>query len=146
MAAGIQLQPLPPEMTRVVDISCIDCGAQDKDRRWHFLGIQCGECSSFNTIVNTTVLVGREAAEYLGDECCYQNAACDEWLRNGFENDEETSTENSMMRTVEDSISSFADDSEGRIYDRLLMSLRTSVETSAARFDQSSADNQNDSP
>jgi len=68
MAMGIALQPVPPEMARVVSIFCNDCEESDEDRRWHFLGVQCINCSSFNTTVQKTILVGREAATFLGDE------------------------------------------------------------------------------
>mmetsp|Transcript_9095 Transcript_9095/g.19504 ORF Transcript_9095/g.19504 Transcript_9095/m.19504 type:complete len:675 (+) Transcript_9095:210-2234(+) len=67
MAMGIALQPVPPDLARVVTMTCIDCGEQDKDRRWHFLGVQCMKCSSFNTTVDVTQLVGKEAAAFLGD-------------------------------------------------------------------------------
>jgi len=73
MAMGISLQPVPPEMARVVTVICNDCERQDDDRRWHFLGVQCLGCSSFNTTVERTVLVGNEAAAYLGDECTNGN-------------------------------------------------------------------------
>lgn len=67
MAIGISLQPVPPEMARVVIIICNDCGEQDENRRWHFLGVQCNTCSSFNTTVERTSLIGREAAAFLGN-------------------------------------------------------------------------------
>jgi len=68
MAMGIALQPVPPEMARVVSIVCNDCEVRDENRRWHFLGVQCNECGSFNTTVERTTLMGREAAMYLGDD------------------------------------------------------------------------------
>ena len=145
MAMGIQLQPIPPEMTRVVHISCNDCGAKDEDRRWHFLGVQCQKCSSFNTTIDQTVLVGMEAAEYLSNESDSENLLCDALLRNRSVGDEDASTENSLMRTVEDSIRSFADESETRMYDRLLTRLRMALDTDESLHDQSSAGDQQDS-
>lgn len=68
MAIGISLQPVPPELARVVTIICNDCEELDEDRRWHFLGVQCLKCWSFNTTVEKTSLMGREAAVFLGDD------------------------------------------------------------------------------
>jgi len=65
MATGIALQPVPPELARVVNITCNDCEESAEKRAWHFLGIQCRECSSFNTAVDEIVLAGEEAYEYL---------------------------------------------------------------------------------
>jgi len=67
MAMGIALQPVPPDLARVVTIICNDCERTDADRRWHFLGVQCRACTSFNTTVESTQLVGHEAAAFLGD-------------------------------------------------------------------------------
>mmetsp|Transcript_21394 Transcript_21394/g.46473 ORF Transcript_21394/g.46473 Transcript_21394/m.46473 type:complete len:578 (-) Transcript_21394:101-1834(-) len=66
MAVGIALQPVPADMARVVDILCNDCEGKSVNRRWHFLGVQCQQCTSFNTTVERTVLVGQEAADFLG--------------------------------------------------------------------------------
>ena len=66
MAMGIALQPVPADMARVVDILCNDCEEKGTNQRWHFLGVQCLKCTSFNTIVERTVLIGQEAADYLG--------------------------------------------------------------------------------
>jgi hypothetical protein len=65
MAMGIALQPVPPEMARAVTIICNDCEERQEDRRWHFLGVQCHRCSSFNSTVERTTLIGHAAAEYL---------------------------------------------------------------------------------
>jgi len=65
MAMGITLQPVPHEMAKVVDISCIDCEHVDERRRWHFLGVQCKNCSSFNTTVDRIVMTGPEASSFL---------------------------------------------------------------------------------
>jgi hypothetical protein len=65
MARGVRLQPVPPELARVVNISCIDCEQSEDARAWHFLGIQCRNCSSFNTVVDRIVMSGEEASEFL---------------------------------------------------------------------------------
>ncbi|KAL7540712.1 hypothetical protein ACHAWF_006775 [Thalassiosira exigua] len=66
MAMGIALQPVPADMARAVDILCNDCEAKGINQRWHFLGVQCRRCTSFNTTVERTVLMGQEAADFLG--------------------------------------------------------------------------------
>jgi len=65
MATGIALQPVPPEMARCVHLLCVDCEERDENRRWHFLGIRCNKCGSFNTTVEQTVMQGLEAATFL---------------------------------------------------------------------------------
>jgi Zinc-ribbon len=65
MAAGIAMQPVPPELCRVVNIGCNDCEQREDGRSWHFLGVQCRNCSSFNTVVDRIVLSGEEAYEFL---------------------------------------------------------------------------------
>jgi len=65
LALGIVLQPLPPDMTKAVDINCIDCKAKDTNRRWHFLGTHCGKCGSFNTLIEKVVKTGVEAHRFL---------------------------------------------------------------------------------
>eukprot|EP00591_Stephanopyxis_turris_P007239 CAMPEP_0195530680 /NCGR_PEP_ID=MMETSP0794_2-20130614/33689_1 /TAXON_ID=515487 /ORGANISM="Stephanopyxis turris, Strain CCMP 815" /LENGTH=142 /DNA_ID=CAMNT_0040662237 /DNA_START=432 /DNA_END=860 /DNA_ORIENTATION=- len=65
MAMGVMLQPVPPNLAKLVDISCIDCENKEEHRKWHFLGVQCRRCSSFNTIVERITLVGPEAATFL---------------------------------------------------------------------------------
>jgi len=65
MAMAIALQPVPPELSKVVTILCSDCEARDENRSWHFFGVQCRSCSSFNTIVLETTMTGHEAAEFL---------------------------------------------------------------------------------
>jgi RING finger/CHY zinc finger protein 1 len=66
IAMDIALQPLPPEHSRVVDIICNDCEERDVDRRWHYLGVQCRNCSSFNTS-HTIKLSGLDAHSYLAE-------------------------------------------------------------------------------
>ena len=68
MATGIALQPIPPEMARVVTITCNDCEGVDEGRRWHFLGVQCLKCHSFNTSIDKTILMGHDAAIFFGDD------------------------------------------------------------------------------
>jgi hypothetical protein len=65
MAAGVALQPVPPELCRVVNIACNDCEQYEDGRAWHFLGVQCRHCSSFNTVVDRIVLSGEDAHEFL---------------------------------------------------------------------------------
>jgi len=65
MATGVRLQPVPPELARVVNITCIDCEESEDARAWHFLGVQCRNCSSFNTVVDRTVMSGEEANDFL---------------------------------------------------------------------------------
>eukprot|EP00546_Thalassionema_frauenfeldii_P001837 CAMPEP_0178938122 /NCGR_PEP_ID=MMETSP0786-20121207/26157_1 /TAXON_ID=186022 /ORGANISM="Thalassionema frauenfeldii, Strain CCMP 1798" /LENGTH=468 /DNA_ID=CAMNT_0020616809 /DNA_START=73 /DNA_END=1479 /DNA_ORIENTATION=+ len=65
MAAGVALQPVPPELARVVNIQCNDCEEIDYGRAWHFLGVQCRNCSSFNTVVDRIVMSGEEAHNFL---------------------------------------------------------------------------------
>lgn len=65
MAAGIAMQPVPPDLCRVVHISCNDCEQSQENRAWHFLGVQCWNCQSFNTVVDTIVCSGREAHDFL---------------------------------------------------------------------------------
>jgi Zinc-ribbon/Ring finger domain len=67
IAMGIALQPVPPEMARVVSILCNDCESSDTNRRWHFLGVRCRHCFSFNTNVEQILMQGRDAAAYLDD-------------------------------------------------------------------------------
>lgn len=62
---GIALQPVPPDLARVVNLYCIDCEATEKNRRWHFLGVRCNSCWSFNTNVEQIVMQGPEAAKFL---------------------------------------------------------------------------------
>jgi len=65
MAAGVALQPVPPELCRVVNIQCNDCEQNDHGRAWHFLGVQCRNCCSFNTVVDRIIMSGEEAHEFL---------------------------------------------------------------------------------
>ncbi|GKY99510.1 hypothetical protein MPSEU_000905200 [Mayamaea pseudoterrestris] len=78
MAAGVALQPVPPELCRVVNITCNDCEQQERNRAWHFLGVQCNNCQSFNTVVDQMVLSGEEAHEFLENQ-----KKIDEAHRNG---------------------------------------------------------------
>lgn len=65
MAAGVALQKVPPELARVVNITCNDCEKADDARAWHFLGVQCRNCLSFNTVVDRIIMSGEEAHEFL---------------------------------------------------------------------------------
>jgi hypothetical protein len=122
MAMGISLQPVPPEMARVVTITCNDCERQDEDRRWHFLGVQCLSCQSFNTTVERTVLMGREAAAYLGDDCT-----------NGNGPHPHTEGRNGRAAAMEDSSASFdSEDGEPRrpSHNRLLSAIQSRMDAS----------------
>jgi hypothetical protein len=65
MAQSVALQPVPPELARVVNITCNDCEINAHALAWHFLGVQCNNCQSFNTVVDEIVLSGEEAHEFL---------------------------------------------------------------------------------
>lgn len=67
MAMAIALQPVPPEMAKVVSILCSDCEVRQENRSWHFFGVQCQYCTSFNTVVLETKLSGIQAAEFLAE-------------------------------------------------------------------------------
>lgn len=67
MAMGIALQPVPADLARVVTILCYDCEEHDDNRRWHFLGVRCMNCLSFNTTVERTTMMGRDAATFLDE-------------------------------------------------------------------------------
>lgn len=65
ITVGISLQPVPPDMARVVNIYCNDCEVRASNRRWHFLGVKCNHCMSYNTAVEQIVMHGVDAAEFL---------------------------------------------------------------------------------
>ena len=65
MAMGIELQPVPPDLAKAVTIICNDCERTDENRAWHFLGVQCRACTSFNTVVERISMVGAEAHTFL---------------------------------------------------------------------------------
>jgi len=67
MAMGIALQPVPADLARVVTIVCYDCEQHEDNRRWHFLGVRCHKCMSFNTTVERTTMMGRDAAAFLDE-------------------------------------------------------------------------------
>ena len=50
-ARDIAMQPMPPDLARTVTIMCNDCEETSEDLGWHFLGVQCPGCQSFNTVV-----------------------------------------------------------------------------------------------
>lgn len=53
-ARDIAEQPMPDDLAKKVDILCYDCGAKSQDRDWHFLGVQCLHCQSFNTAIENS--------------------------------------------------------------------------------------------
>lgn len=65
MAANIANQPVPAELARVVNITCNDCETSEHARGWHFLGVQCNKCQSFNTVIDNILMTGPEAHDYL---------------------------------------------------------------------------------
>ena len=54
-ARDIERQPMPEDLARRVNVMCNDCESKDENRSWHFLGVQCAGCSSFNTVVESVV-------------------------------------------------------------------------------------------
>ena len=54
-ANDIVQQPMPVDLARVVNIMCNDCEVKSSNCNWHFLGVQCPGCSSFNTVVEQVV-------------------------------------------------------------------------------------------
>lgn len=59
-ARDIEMQPMPDDLARVVNIMCNDCETKSLNRNWHFLGVQCPGCSSFNTVVEQVISSGSE--------------------------------------------------------------------------------------
>lgn len=57
-ARDIAEHPMPADLQRTVDIMCNDCETKSTNQRWHFLGIQCPSCSSFNTVVEQVQSTG----------------------------------------------------------------------------------------
>ena len=53
-AKDIREQPMPADLARLVNIMCNDCESKSEKLNWHFLGVQCPKCTSFNTVVNDT--------------------------------------------------------------------------------------------
>ena len=60
----IETQPVPPDLTRIVDIVCNDCEVAESNRPWHPLGVDCSHCGSFNTSVDVK-MVGIQAYNIL---------------------------------------------------------------------------------
>lgn len=50
-ARDIEMQPMPPNLSREVCIICNDCARKTRSLQWHFLGVQCPSCRSFNTSI-----------------------------------------------------------------------------------------------
>jgi len=57
-ARDIAEHPMPADLQRIVDIMCNDCETKSHGRQWHFLGIQCPRCNSFNTVVEQVLSSG----------------------------------------------------------------------------------------
>lgn len=60
-ARDIAEHPMPADLQRIVNIMCNDCETKSQRQQWHFLGIQCPGCSSFNTVVEQVLSVGPDA-------------------------------------------------------------------------------------
>lgn len=41
--------PLPEELMKKVSILCYDCGNKTENADWHFIGVKCNTCNSYNT-------------------------------------------------------------------------------------------------
>lgn len=66
-ARDIAEHPMPADLQRIVDIMCNDCESKSHSRQWHFLGIQCPQCSSFNTVVEQVLSSGADAPQPSGN-------------------------------------------------------------------------------
>jgi len=62
-ARDIAEHPMPSDLQRVVDIMCNDCERKSFAQKWHFLGIQCSHCDSFNTVVERVLSSGPPGGE-----------------------------------------------------------------------------------
>jgi len=62
-ARDIAEHPMPSDLQRIVNIMCNDCETKSYARNWHFLGIQCGHCSSFNTVVEQVLSSGPQGGD-----------------------------------------------------------------------------------
>mmetsp|Transcript_23143 Transcript_23143/g.54723 ORF Transcript_23143/g.54723 Transcript_23143/m.54723 type:complete len:380 (+) Transcript_23143:179-1318(+) len=62
-ARDIAEHPMPSDLQRVVDIMCNDCERKCFAQKWHFLGIQCSHCDSFNTVVEQVLSSGPPGGE-----------------------------------------------------------------------------------
>lgn len=62
-ARDIAEHPMPGDLQRVVDIMCNDCETKSHRRNWHFLGIQCPTCNSFNTVVEQVLSSGPQSGD-----------------------------------------------------------------------------------
>ena len=75
IALSIAMQPVPVELAKVVDIKCNDCERECENLRWHFLGIQCRHCNSFNTSIEKISLTGRQAAMFADQMDAFRSQA-----------------------------------------------------------------------
>jgi len=57
-ARDIAMQPMPPDLARKVHIMCNDCEIKSENCDFHFLGVQCPKCNSFNTQQLSTTIEG----------------------------------------------------------------------------------------
>mgnify|MGYP003386598290 FL=1 len=49
MRVARELQPMPEKYKKKVDYMCYDCMFNGKDVPFHFIGVECTSCGSFNT-------------------------------------------------------------------------------------------------
>lgn len=66
-ARDIAEHPMPADLQRVVDIMCNDCETKSHRLIWHFLGIQCPRCNSFNTVVEQVLSSGNGEEQQQGN-------------------------------------------------------------------------------
>jgi len=66
-ARDIAEHPMPGDLQRIVDIMCNDCETKSHRRNWHFLGIQCPSCNSFNTVVEQVCSTGQGGYDQNGN-------------------------------------------------------------------------------
>lgn len=57
---------MPPDLAATVQASCNDCLRQSEEAPYHFLGVRCQHCGSFNTNFNAPSL--HSAAAPAGEE------------------------------------------------------------------------------
>jgi hypothetical protein len=56
LARQIDELPIPTAVETMVDIHCSDCDGTSFNRKWHFMGVQCPTCTSFDTTILPVVI------------------------------------------------------------------------------------------
>merc|ERR1712151_1255381 len=81
-ARDIAMQPMPPDLARRVCIMCNDCEVRSDDCSFHFLGVQCPKCDSFNTqqLSSTSAVIDMddESSDRSGEENNNRNSGGNE--------------------------------------------------------------------